>query len=140
MAAAVDDALEHNRKLFVEAGTGTGKSFAYLLPVIKRIIERRERVVICTNTIASASSLVSSIWPSFTSTEVKKKWGGKCRIYIPDTNKLQFIKYVFWQKDTDPTPFSCARRRCRSGPGGRSFASLWSRGVPGRCGAAPAQR
>ncbi len=34
MAEAVADALEKNGKLIVEAGTGTGKTFAYLLPAL----------------------------------------------------------------------------------------------------------
>ena len=63
MAAAVDIALQENQRLFVEAGTGTGKSFAYLLPVIKRIIERRERVIICTNTIALQEQLLEKDIP-----------------------------------------------------------------------------
>jgi len=33
MAQAVEEALEENRHLIVEAGTGTGKTLAYLLPV-----------------------------------------------------------------------------------------------------------
>ncbi len=41
MAQAVEEALEEKRHLIVEAGTGTGKTLAYLLPVIrsgKRVI------------------------------------------------------------------------------------------------------
>ena len=34
MAAAVRDAFERRHHLIVEAGTGVGKSFAYLLPAI----------------------------------------------------------------------------------------------------------
>jgi ATP-dependent DNA helicase DinG len=34
MAGAVEDALEHERHLFVEAGTGTGKTLAYLVPAV----------------------------------------------------------------------------------------------------------
>jgi ATP-dependent DNA helicase DinG len=34
MAEAVEDALEHERPLFVEAGTGTGKTLAYLVPAV----------------------------------------------------------------------------------------------------------
>ncbi len=34
MAAAVEKALQDNKHLIVEAGTGTGKSFAYLVPAI----------------------------------------------------------------------------------------------------------
>jgi len=35
MAQAVEEALEEKRHLIVEAGTGTGKTLAYLLPVIR---------------------------------------------------------------------------------------------------------
>src|SRR5512147_1806331 len=41
MAEAVVNAIEQNRHLCVEAGTGTGKTLAYLLPVIfcnKRVV------------------------------------------------------------------------------------------------------
>src|SRR4051812_740568 len=34
MARAVRDALENDGHLFVEAGTGTGKTFAYLVPAV----------------------------------------------------------------------------------------------------------
>ena len=34
MASAVTDALEHRTALLVEAGTGTGKTFAYLVPAL----------------------------------------------------------------------------------------------------------
>ena len=51
MAAAVSGALASGQHLLVEAGTGTGKSFAYLLPALKRVVEQRERILISTNTI-----------------------------------------------------------------------------------------
>src|SRR2546423_15350310 len=35
MAARVEDALAHGRALLVEAGTGTGKTLAYLLPAAR---------------------------------------------------------------------------------------------------------
>ncbi|MEX0745111.1 MAG: helicase C-terminal domain-containing protein, partial [Phycisphaeraceae bacterium] len=50
--------------LLVEAGTGVGKSFAYLLPAIERIVanraagRRKQRVVIATHTIALQEQLV----------------------------------------------------------------------------------
>jgi ATP-dependent DNA helicase DinG len=46
MAQAVEQALEEKRHLIVEAGTGTGKTLAYLLPVIRC----GKRVIISTNT------------------------------------------------------------------------------------------
>lgn len=46
MAQAVEDALEEKRHLIVEAGTGTGKTLAYLLPVIRS----GKRVIISTGT------------------------------------------------------------------------------------------
>ncbi len=44
--------------LLVEAGTGTGKSFAYLVPAILRCMTSDDRVVIATNTIALQEQLV----------------------------------------------------------------------------------
>jgi ATP-dependent DNA helicase DinG len=46
MAEAVEKALEEKRHLIVEAGTGTGKTLAYLLPVIRS----GKRVIISTGT------------------------------------------------------------------------------------------
>jgi DNA polymerase-3 subunit epsilon/ATP-dependent DNA helicase DinG len=51
MLDAVADAFNHSRHLLVEAGTGTGKSIAYLLPAIYWSVQNGERVVISTNTI-----------------------------------------------------------------------------------------
>jgi ATP-dependent DNA helicase DinG len=46
MAQAVEEALEEKRHLIVEAGTGTGKTLAYLLPAIRS----GKRVIISTGT------------------------------------------------------------------------------------------
>ena len=53
MAEAVDEALAGNRKLIVEAGTGTGKTLAYLVPAILS----GRRIVISTGTKALQEQL-----------------------------------------------------------------------------------
>ena len=63
MAAAVDRALDSGATLAVEAGTGVGKSFAYLLPAIRRIVEHKERVVISTHTISLQEQLIEKDIP-----------------------------------------------------------------------------
>ena len=51
MAFAVAEALNGNKVAVIEAGTGTGKSLAYLLPSVYWAIRNKERVVVSTNTI-----------------------------------------------------------------------------------------
>lgn len=66
MARAVEDALFNNRHLMVEAGTGVGKSFAYLVPAIKRAVEGKAEnrpVVISTGTIALQEQLYTKDIP-----------------------------------------------------------------------------
>jgi len=50
MAKAVESALTDNRHLIVEAGTGTGKTLAYLVPALRLARERGQRVIISTGT------------------------------------------------------------------------------------------
>src|SRR5204862_5211942 len=51
MAAAVASALEEERHFVVEAGTGVGKSLAYLMPAILWAIEQHKKAVVSTHTI-----------------------------------------------------------------------------------------
>lgn len=57
MARAVRRAFVEGRHLAVEAGTGVGKTFAYLLPAIEQVLAGR-RVVVSTHTIALQEQLV----------------------------------------------------------------------------------
>ena len=50
MARAVMRAFEQNRHLIVEAGTGTGKTLAYLVPAVAAALGGRGRVIISTGT------------------------------------------------------------------------------------------
>ncbi|MBT0651604.1 helicase C-terminal domain-containing protein [Geomobilimonas luticola] len=51
MAFAVAEAFNREKVAVIEAGTGTGKSLAYLLPAALWATRNKERVVISTNTI-----------------------------------------------------------------------------------------
>jgi len=51
MAAAVARALEEDRHLVVEAGTGVGKSLAYLAPAILFALEHHKKAIVSTHTI-----------------------------------------------------------------------------------------
>lgn len=63
MAAAVEKALESGTHLIVEAGTGVGKSLAYLVPLVLRTREENSRVVVSTYTKALQQQLVQKDLP-----------------------------------------------------------------------------
>ncbi len=50
MAKAIEEALGDRRHLIAEAGTGTGKTLAYLLPALRFARERKQRVIVSTGT------------------------------------------------------------------------------------------
>jgi ATP-dependent DNA helicase DinG len=50
MANRVAEALDKKRHLIVEAGTGTGKTLAYLIPAIAAATKEKKRIVISTGT------------------------------------------------------------------------------------------
>jgi ATP-dependent DNA helicase DinG len=72
MARRVHSAIESGSSLVVEAGTGVGKSFAYLVPALLAATQEPEtrRVVVSTNTISLQEQLIRkdipflrSLWP-----------------------------------------------------------------------------
>lgn len=58
MLKAVTKALSYGNHLLVEAGTGVGKSYAYLVPAALFATQNNTRVVISTNTIALQDQLI----------------------------------------------------------------------------------
>ncbi len=58
MLRAVADSLSEGRHLLAEAGTGTGKSIAYLVPAALWSLQNSARVVISTNTINLQDQLI----------------------------------------------------------------------------------
>ena len=63
MAEAVAHAFDTGEHLAVQAGTGTGKSLAYLVPAIARAVAGSEPVVVSTATIALQRQLVDRDLP-----------------------------------------------------------------------------
>lgn len=63
MADAVARAFDTGEHLVVQAGTGTGKSLAYLIPAIVRALADQEPVVVSTATIALQRQLVDRDLP-----------------------------------------------------------------------------
>ena len=69
MAEAVDESIRQRRHLIVEAGTGVGKSFAYLVPAILATGRRKTdedpvpRVVVSTHTISLQEQIIEKDLP-----------------------------------------------------------------------------
>ncbi|MBN2137821.1 MAG: DEAD/DEAH box helicase [Sedimentisphaerales bacterium] len=63
MAEAVGAALSEGRHLAVEAGTGVGKSFAYLVPAIRLVCEGAGKILISTYTITLQEQLINKDIP-----------------------------------------------------------------------------
>ncbi|WP_179129724.1 ATP-dependent DNA helicase [Corynebacterium pacaense] len=63
MATAVTRAFENKRHLAVQAGTGTGKSLAYLVPALRHAQNTDSTVIVSTATIALQRQLVNRDLP-----------------------------------------------------------------------------
>lgn len=63
MARIVTEALNENKIALIEAGTGIGKSLAYLIPTFMYAEKNNERIVISTHTINLQSQLVNKDIP-----------------------------------------------------------------------------
>jgi ATP-dependent DNA helicase DinG len=93
MAQGVEDALNGNHHLLVEAGTGVGKSFAYLLPAIHYAVNSKKRVLISTHTISLQEQLIEkdipliqSVYPDeFTAVLVKGRSNYLCQRRLQQT-------------------------------------------------------
>jgi len=63
MACAIKEAFASGRHLVTEAGTGIGKSFAYLIPAIELIWRRAGKVLVSTFTITLQEQLINKDIP-----------------------------------------------------------------------------
>ncbi|MBL8764233.1 MAG: helicase [Phycisphaerae bacterium] len=73
MARAVEAAMAAREHVLIEAGTGVGKSFGYLVPAILRCALMGERVVVSTHTIALQEQLIKKDIPLLLDT--LPEWG-----------------------------------------------------------------
>lgn len=83
MARVVLETMGSRSRLLVEAGTGVGKSFAYLVPAIIRCLGHGEVVVVATHTIALQEQLVKRDIPLLSATIGQgggvEGWSGELR-------------------------------------------------------------
>lgn len=63
MAVAVARAFEEERPLVVEAGTGVGKSLAYLAPAVRKALDERRKAIVSTHTINLQEQLIEKDLP-----------------------------------------------------------------------------
>lgn len=91
MADLVYQILEKGHIGVIEAGTGTGKSLAYLYPAICFALDKKEKVVISTNTINLQEQLLEKDIP------VLKKLGCKFRAVVAKG----WSNYPCWAKVCD---------------------------------------
>jgi ATP-dependent DNA helicase DinG len=103
MAAAVGEALEIGEHLLVEAGTGVGKSFAYLLPAIDFAVRQKKRIVISTHTINLQEQLIEkdipllqSVYPDeFSAVLVKGRSNYLCKRRMEQTSRRSTSLFEF---------------------------------------------
>ena len=63
MAKAVEAAIEADEHLLVQAGTGTGKSLAYLIPAVAHAVATGKPAVVATATLALQAQIVDRDMP-----------------------------------------------------------------------------
>lgn len=63
MAKHIEDGINSGKKVVVEAGTGTGKTLAYLIPSIEWAVKNEKKVIISTNTINLQEQLLNKDIP-----------------------------------------------------------------------------
>ena len=63
MAEAIESAISHSEQLIVEAGTGIGKSFAYLAPLAEFALQNESLGIVSTNTISLQEQIINKDIP-----------------------------------------------------------------------------
>jgi len=114
MAEAVEAALENRQHLIVEAGTGTGKTLAYLVPIIRS----GQRVVVSTGTKNLQEQIffkdipfLKKLFPEIRATLMKGRQNYLCRQKLYDIEKQPvlsgmeevdlYVQIREWEKHTE---------------------------------------
>ena len=145
MGIAVAETINSGGRLMVEAGTGVGKSLAYLLPAALYALANDKRVVISTNTINLQEQLIRKDLPMVKNalravdpemagemryTQLKgranylcyRRWRQALSSGEPDENLARLLaKTMLWMPETDTGD----RAELNLGP--RRAASAWGR-------------
>ncbi len=103
MSKYIEKSMNDNHKLIIEAGTGTGKTIAYLLPTLLYALENNLKLIISTNTINLQEQLINKDIPlireiigqDFDYEIVKGRGNYLCK------RKLYNMKTVESDKDTE---------------------------------------
>ena len=103
MSKYIEKSLNENKKIIVEAGTGTGKTIAYLLPTLLYALKNNLKAIISTNTINLQEQLIRKDIPlikkiiekDFKYEIVKGKGNYLCK------RKLYNLSTVETEKDTE---------------------------------------
>jgi ATP-dependent DNA helicase DinG len=121
MAEAISQAMDKPGHLMVEAGTGVGKSFGYLVPALLFALRTKKKIVVSTHTISLQEQLIrkdipflQSIFPEpFKAVLVKgrnnylslrrlsKAWHRNDSLFDGEAAKEQLRKIQLWSDKTE---------------------------------------
>ena len=116
LVEATIEAFNTNKHLISEAGTGIGKSFAYLIPALLWLKENKTRIVVSTNTInlqeqiinKDLPSIIDAIAPNVKYALVKGRNNYVCikkvKDALNDTDKLDFEDFRIGVDDGGNSP------------------------------------
>ena len=104
MAEAVRHAIETGEHVAVQAGTGTGKSLAYLVPAVRHAVTTGSTIVVATATIALQRQLIDRDLPRLTAA------------LTPVLDREPVLRHPQGQAQL-PVPEPAAGRRGRGPPG-----------------------
>lgn len=99
MAKFIEKGINDDKKVIIEAGTGTGKTLAYLIPAIEWAVINEKKLIVSTNTINLQEQLLSKDIPlikkvlqhDFTYALLKGRGNYACLKKNEQLNKGEFV-------------------------------------------------